>query len=234
MIGDYTVTSTVHNDTYPAISPTNFDFTGKSVFISGGSRGLGHAITLSFARAGASQIAVGARSSLSNLEKEVQTAAVSAGRNNPKFLALKCDVTNQGDVEEAAKTVEKEFGKCDIVINNAGVLYGSPIIESDPEQWWNTFNVNLRGPYLVTRAFLPLLLKGEDKTICTVSSVGAHKKSPGLSAYQSSKLAVLRFSEFVDAEYADKGVISFCIHPGNIPVSNTTEQAPVIGIIDRF
>ena len=69
-----------------------------------------------------------------------------------------------------------------------------------------------RGPYLVTRAFLPLLFKGGDKQIVFVSSVGSFLKSPNQSAYQASKLALLRFAEFLSAEYGDKGV-----HPGNIP-----------------
>lgn len=104
------------------------------------------------------------------------------------------------------------------MINNAGVLGEMKLItDTDPEVWWQTWNVNVRGPYLVTRAFLPLILKGGDKTIVTTSSVGAHLISPSLSAYQPSKLAILRFMQFVSEEYKDKGVLAFCIHPGNIP-----------------
>jgi NAD(P)-dependent dehydrogenase (short-subunit alcohol dehydrogenase family) len=88
--------------------------------------------------------------------------------------------------------------------------------DSSPEDWWETWNVNLRGPYLVTRAFLPLLLKGGDKTLVATSSVGAHLTNQGMSAYQTSKLAVLRLMEFVQAEYAEKGILAFAIHPGNV------------------
>lgn len=72
-------------------------------------------------------------------------------------------------------------------------------------------------PYLVARAFLPLLLKGGDKQMVNVSSVGAHLLNPGLSSYQPSKLALLRFTEFLCVEYGDKGLVAFCIHPGNVP-----------------
>lgn len=68
----------------------------------------------------------------------------------------------------------------------------------------------------MTRAFLPLMLREGDKQIVNVSSVGAHLTSPGLSSYQISKLALLRFTEFVVSEYGDKGVLAFSIHPGNI------------------
>ena len=163
-------------------------------------------------------IAVGARSDMKALEKDVKEAAVSNGKSEPRVLQIKLDVTSQESIDKAAAKIEKEFGKLDIVINNAGILGQNALVaDSDPEQWWNTWNVNVRGPYLITRAFLPLLLQGGDKQIVTVSSVGAHAINAGLSAYQPSKLAVLRFTEFVAAEYGPQGVITFAIHPGNIP-----------------
>lgn len=96
--------------------------------------------------------------------------------------------------------------------------------DQDPMEWCRTIDINLKGPYLVTRAFLPLLLSspapsngGEAlKTILNVSSIGAHKLMPGASAYQTTKLALLRFSEFVNAEYAEKGVLCYSIHPGGV------------------
>lgn len=131
---------------------------------------------------------------------------------------MQIDVTSQKSTEDAAALVEKQFGKLDILLINAGILGSLALIaNSDPEEWWETWNVNLKGPYLVSRAFLPLMLKGGDKTIITTSSVGSHVISPSLSAYQSSKLAVLRFMEFMSKEYGDQGVVAFSIHPGNIP-----------------
>jgi NAD(P)-dependent dehydrogenase (short-subunit alcohol dehydrogenase family) len=142
------------------------------------------------------------------------------------------DITSQQSTEEAAKLVEKEFGKLDILINNAGVIGGMNLIaDTDPEVWWHTWNVNVRGPYLVTRAFLPLMLKGGDKTIISTSSVGAHLTSRTLSDYQPSKLAVLRFTQFVSEEYKDTGVWAFCIHPGNIP---TDMMGGPEGVPDRL
>ena len=76
--------------------------------------------------------------------------------------------------------------------------------------------MNLRGPYLVTRACIPLLLASDLKTIITVSSVGSHCVMPTVSGYQISKLAVLRFTEFVAAEYAERGLTAITVHPGNI------------------
>lgn len=76
--------------------------------------------------------------------------------------------------------------------------------------------INVRGPYLMTRACIPLLLKGERKTIANVASVGALVTGPTLSAYQMSKTGVVRLTDFTAAEYADEAMTVFCIHPGNI------------------
>ena len=105
------------------------------------------------------------------------------------------------------------------MINNAGYLETfTPVAESDPEEWWKTWEINVKGPYLVTRAFIPLLLQTEGglKTILSVSSIGAHVVMPGASAYQTTKLALLRFTEFVKTEYGDKGVLAYCVHPGGV------------------
>ncbi|KAL8775542.1 MAG: hypothetical protein Q9209_000038 [Squamulea sp. 1 TL-2023] len=139
---------------------------------------------------------------MTSLVGDIKNTATAAKRTSPQVLPIKFDVTSQESIDIAAAVVEKEFGKIDIVINNAGVLpAASNVADSDTEDWWRAWTVNVRGTYLVTHAFLPLMLKGGDKQIINVCSVGAHVVRPGLSAYQSS----------------DQGVVAFCIHPGNIP-----------------
>ncbi|KAI1641228.1 hypothetical protein F4809DRAFT_637006 [Biscogniauxia mediterranea] len=217
--GDYDMTTIVHNDTYPAIDSANADLGGRAIFISGASKGLGRAMSVSFAKAGASMIAVGARSDLSETIRRMKDAVVKLGKPEPTILPLKLDVSDRASVDAAVAQIKEKFGRIDIVINNAGVLGGAGLVaESDPDEWRRCFDVNLMGPYLVMRACIPLMLeRGGDKTLITVSSVGAHCRSPSMSAYQISKLAVVRLQEFVVAEYGDKGVIAYSIHPGNIP-----------------
>ncbi|KAG7002107.1 hypothetical protein G7Y79_00029g064030 [Physcia stellaris] len=220
--GDY-LTDPVYNDTYPAIDPTKASLAGKSVFITGASKGIGRAIALSFAKAGSSDIAIGARSNMDTLEQEMGKAAEAAGKRSPRVLQVKLDVTSRESVEAAAVAVQQSFGKLDILINNAGVCENLvPVADSDPDDWWNTWTVNLRGPYLIARAFLPLLLKGGDKQMVSVSSAGAHLHTPGLSSYQSCKLALLRFTEFLCVEYGQQGLMAFSVHPGSVPTGMTT------------
>ena len=207
----------MHTDSYPAIDSQKAKLTANSVFITGGSKGIGKAIALSFAKAGTSFIAVGARSVAKSLEQAIQDAAASAGRKPPQVLLVSLDVTSQKSVDDAAVEVGQKFGKLDILVNNAGVVEKIvPIVDSIPEDWWRTWIINIRGPYLVTRAFMPLLLKGDSKQIVNMSSIGAHLIMPGLSSYQTGKLALLRFSEFINVEYGDQGVLAYAIHPGSV------------------
>lgn len=186
-------------------------------------------MSVAFAKSGASYIAIGARGDLSTTIKNTQEAAVAAGKPEPQILAVQVDVADRQSVDEAVAAVKNAFGRIDIVINNAGMLSTGSIADSDPEVWWRTMQVNLLGPYLLTRAFLPLMLEAthnddddsshhhHHRTFVTVSSVAAHRTNPSFSAYQTSKLAVLRLTECVAAECGSQGVLAYTIHPGNIP-----------------
>lgn len=77
-------------------------------------------------------------------------------------------------------------------------------------------NVNIKGPYLIIRACIPLLEKGDLKTLINISSVGAHCVNAGLSDYQTSKFALLRLTEFTAVEHAEQGIVAFSVHPGNM------------------
>ncbi|KAJ8107586.1 hypothetical protein ONZ43_g6687 [Nemania bipapillata] len=128
------------------------------------------------------------------------------------------DVTDSASVKKAAAEVEARFGRLDILICNAGFLARyEKLLDGDEDEWWRSFDVNLRGGYLVAKAFLPLMLaKGGDKTIITMSSTGAMHFHQGGSSYQISKFALLRLMEFLMAEYADQGLLAYSVHPGGV------------------
>lgn len=135
--GDYTMTKTVHSDTYPAIDPTKADLSGKAVYVSGASRGIGREMALSYSKAGASYIAISARGDLSVVEKEIKKAAADAGRIEPKTLSIKVDVTKLESVKNLASEIDKAFGKLDILVNNAAIIGDfTRIVDSDPDSWW--------------------------------------------------------------------------------------------------
>ncbi|CAM1504641.1 Fc.00g022320.m01.CDS01 [Cosmosporella sp. VM-42] len=211
-------TSQRHRDTYTAIDPSKRDFSGKYVFIIGASKGIGQETALSYASAGAAGIGIGARSDLSDLIPRLAEAASVAGKPAPQVVAVTSDVTDQVSVADAAEKISNSFPRLDILVNNAGYLEKrANIRESDPEEWWRTWTVNVKGPYLVTRAFLPQILeRGGDKTVVNLSSIAVNLLSPGGSAYQTSKLAVQRFTEFLDADHGPDGILTYGIHPGGV------------------
>jgi NAD(P)-dependent dehydrogenase (short-subunit alcohol dehydrogenase family) len=209
---------TLHNDTYPFISPLNLNLSGRAVFITGASKGIGRSTALAFARAGASNIIIAARSALSELSSELTAAASAAGHPEPQILTLTLDVSDEDGVAAAASAVTERVGRLDILVNNAGASDPFiPLIESNPKEWWRTYEVNVKGPYLTLHALLPLMGRTVDglKTVLNVSSIGAHVLSEG-SAYQTGKLAILRLTEFVAQEEKEKGFIAISIHPGGV------------------
>lgn len=213
-----TFTSTLRNDSYPAIDPTNLNLQGKCVFLSGASKGIGRAAAISFVKAGVAAITVAARSNLSSLVQEMHETAAAAGKKAPRILSLCLDILDRQSIERAAEETSKAFGRLDILINNAGAMEEfKPTIDSDPDQWWQTWTVNVRGTYLVTRALLPLMLEGGDKQIIILTSVGAFMPAPGGSGYQIAKLALLRYADYLNIEYGAQGAVSYALHPGAIP-----------------
>ncbi|KAI0108960.1 hypothetical protein GGR51DRAFT_115598 [Nemania sp. FL0031] len=222
---------TTRFNTYPYIDPEKqrADCTGKAVLITGGHKGVGLGVAVSYAKAGASKIAITTRAPLSKEEVEdfKDTMMTCAGSVRPDVdvedevdvAVFTMDVTDAASVREAAAQVKGRFGRLDILVCNAGFLARyDKILEGDEDEWWKSFDVNLRGGYLVTKAFLPLLLSSEngDKTIISMSSTGAMHFHQGGSSYQISKFALLRLVEFLMAEYADQGLLAYSVHPGGV------------------
>ncbi|KAI9738093.1 MAG: hypothetical protein M1818_005521 [Claussenomyces sp. TS43310] len=216
----YTFTNILHNDINHSTNPTKSDLSqpSKVVLITGAGRGIGRSIALRYAESGVACIIICARTGSELDEVESAVKKLNAAVKVRKFSL---DITNESQVLTAAETVKKEEGRLDILINNAGI---SPpwvsIAESIVEDYWQTWVVHIKGTYLMLHAFLPLMV--ETAAVCgtvdviNVSSIGAHTTFYGASAYQTSKFALLRLGEFVEAEYAAKGVNCFSVHPGGV------------------
>ncbi|KAI0538222.1 NAD(P)-binding protein [Xylaria digitata] len=215
---------TAHHDTYSFIQASSADLSGKSVFITGASKGIGKGVALSFARAGCSKIAVAARTGVDELKAQILSAAEQAGSPMPQVLAIALDITSEAGVAAAASAVEDAFGgTLDILINNAGRVSAMvPLTEGDADDWWATWELNIRATYLCTKAFLPLLLKSSTRTVIITSSAGAHMLIQNLLGYQTSKTALCRFTEFLAKEYEDQGLVAVAVHPGDVLTEMTT------------
>lgn len=213
---------TVRGDTYPYIDPLKTDLSSKDVLITGGARGLGRAQAIAYAKAGASGIVILDQLDPTPVERDIREAAKNAGRSQPKIRALAVDVTDERSVANAVRNIEAEFDKLDIVINNAGYVGEyKPLGESDPVKWWRAWEVNVQGPYLITRGFLPLILKSREKTVIVISSIGAHVVVTGGSAYETTKYAVLRINHYLMNEYGSQGLLAYAVAPGGVKTDMT-------------
>lgn len=139
-----TFTGVVHHDTYPGIDPlTKSDCTGKAVLITGASKGVGRNISVGYSQAGAPLIAIVARSSTADTETAILEAARAAGRSPPRVLSTKMDVCYKESVESGARALEREWGRLDILINNASHMASfAPLLETDEEEYMRTWEVN--------------------------------------------------------------------------------------------
>ncbi|KKA26470.1 hypothetical protein TD95_003737 [Thielaviopsis punctulata] len=215
----YYFTQKLYHDTYPLIDSANCHLEGRYVFITGGSRGIGAEIVLSFARAGASGIAFGSRTPPSAATLAAIEAAASAnGRAVPRVLSLHMDVTQAASVEAAAARVAAEFPCVDVLVNNAGEMEDArALADADVDVWMRVLDVNVKGTFLATHYFLPLVRRSVLRTVVNVNSLASQMVTPGRSAYQVSKLAQLRLTEFVVADHGDAdGVLAWAVHPGGV------------------
>ncbi|KAK5674205.1 hypothetical protein LTS10_013042 [Elasticomyces elasticus] len=218
--------TTTHATSYPFISPLSQNQSGRHVLITGAAwdDGVGYATALAFARAGASAIAIvdlhGIRPSLVS---QLKAAAVEAGRPEPLVVSGSVDISQRESVAAFQKTLSAAFnGRLDVLVNNAAHQepYQS-FLDSDPDVYWKTWEVNVQGLFNMARAFLPNQLATRAKhnglaIMINVSSSGALSVRAGSASYRTSKLAVLRWTEALNLEHSDDGLLAFCVNPGAI------------------
>ena len=224
-----------HPTTYDYISPLKLDLTGKHVLVTGAAfeDGVGYATATAFARAGVTAIAIADKHSVSDeLAARLKSAAVEAGRAEPTVICCRVDIAHLDSVKAMYDQVVETFdGRLDVVVNNAAHMepYQS-FLDTDPDVYWQTYEVNVRGLFNMARSFLPMLLSSRsyDDSLCTminVASSGALTARPGSGSYRSSKLAILRWTETLHLEYVHQGVLAFCVNPGAIK-TEITKTAP--------
>ena len=184
------------------------DLTGKTVLITGASRGIGAAAARVFAAAGAN-VALAARST--------DATAALADEIGERALALQCDVSRYADVEAAVAATVEKFGGLDILIGNAGVIEPiGALAEADPDQWARAIDINLTGVFHGMRAAIPAMRARGGGTIITVSSGAAHNPLEGWSAYCASKAGAAMLTACADREARSAGLRVMGLSPGTV------------------
>ena len=198
----------------------------KVALITGGSRGIGEAIVRQFAEMGC-DVAFTYRSSGESAENIVKEASV-AGRN---VKAYKSDAANFDQAGELVKSVIEDFGKIDILINNAGITKDNLMLRMGEDQWDQVIEVNLKSVFNLTKHTIRYMLKARFGSIINMSSVVGVKGNAGQTNYAASKAGIIGFSKSVALELGSRNIRSNVIAPGFIETEMTAklDEATVAG-----
>ena len=187
---------------------------GKVALVTGGGRGIGRAIALGLADAGAN-VGVTART-----RSEIDAVAEEIRAKNRRSEGFEADLTHPAQVDALASSFSKQFKRLDILINNAGGgIEKNTVVDSDPELWIQDIEVNLYSAYLVSRALIPLMTKSGGGKIINVGSGMGHR--PGQGAYNVAKAGLWMFTQSLSLEVWQDGIDVNELIPGPVETELT-------------
>lgn len=188
--------------------PSTYDVRGRTVFISGGSRGLGLLLAREFARRGA-KVAISARDS-----EALQRAAENLKRITEQVLTVESDITMREDADAALDQVRRKFGPIDVLVNNAGTMCVGPLEAMNIDDYRDSLNTHFWGPYFTTMAVLEEMQRRRQGRIVNISSIGGKISVPHLLPYCVGKFALTGFSEGLRSSVLKDNIYVTTVCPG--------------------
>jgi 3-oxoacyl-[acyl-carrier protein] reductase len=190
---------------------------GQVALVTGAGRGIGREIAIGLAEEG---MHVGVLGRHRETLTETLRACV---RHGVKCVALAADVVNPGAVRESVRSLERDLGPVDLLVNNAGQIDRAevPLWEADPTQWWSVMETNLRGPFNTMRSVLPGMVQRKRGRVVNLNSGFALRPEWRYSAYATSKAALLRLSDNIAGPLRPHGVTVLDISPGAVATDMT-------------
>ena len=188
-----------------------FNFTGKVILITGASRGIGEALAKGFCELGGQVILT------SRKQESLDKVAAGINSSGGKACAIACHVGKSEDRKKLVDEIYSKFGKVDVLVNNAATnpLFG-PAMDASEEAWDKIFEVNLKGPFLLTKAIAAKMIEKGGGAIVNVSSVAGFKPMMGLGVYSISKAGIIMMTKVFAAELGEKGIRVNAVAPGII------------------
>ncbi|MCK1479992.1 SDR family oxidoreductase [Bradyrhizobium sp. 197] len=181
----------------------------KLALVTGAARGIGLATAKKF-------LAEGWRVALLDIEGQLLGRAVAEIGQDEATLALTCDVSDAISVAAAMTTIERRFGRLDALVNNAGIAVFAPLMETSETDWRRVLEINLTGPFLCTKAAVPLMRDGNGGAIVNITSISAVRASTLRSAYGTSKAGLAHLTKQLAVELASLGIRVNAVAPGPV------------------
>jgi len=183
---------------------------GKNILVTGASRGIGKAISKAIAGAGANVIMTARdKEALKNLKEDIIS-------KNGKVIYIPADLADKDEIKALFKKVEKDYGKLDVLINNAGFVKTGELVDFSIKDFDRLIDINLRAVYLCCQYALKLMLPAGAGYIINISSVVGFKGYPNQTAYSASKHGVVGLSKALSAEVQKYGIRVSLVHPGGV------------------
>ena len=192
------------------------DLTGKVALVTGASRGIGQAVAVELAKAGADVIVnyIGNEAVAQETVEKVE----ALGR---KALKIKADVGNADEVQAMVDEARAAFGHIDVLVNNAGITRDGLLIRMKDSDWDDVLNINLKGVYLVSKAVAKLMVKQRSGRIINMTSVSGVTGNVGQANYAAAKAGVIGFTKTCAKELAARGITVNAVAPGFIETAMT-------------
>ncbi|MDD3355790.1 MAG: 3-oxoacyl-[acyl-carrier-protein] reductase [Dysgonamonadaceae bacterium] len=191
---------------------------GKTAIITGGTRGIGKAIALRFAQEGAN-VAFTGRTYNDNM-KEVEAEIAKLGVKSKGYAF---DASNFEDTHKIVEQIKDDFGKIDVLINNAGITQDGLMMRMTEEQWDSVIDVNLKSAFNLTHAITPIMMRQRSGSIINMSSVVGLAGNAGQANYSASKAGLIGLTKSLAKEIGSRGIRVNAIAPGFILTDMTSE-----------
>ncbi|QEY30953.1 3-oxoacyl-[acyl-carrier-protein] reductase [Synechococcus sp. RSCCF101] len=204
------------------------DLEGKTALVTGASRGIGRAVALELAAAGAFVVVNYARSS-----EEAESVVAAVGANGGEAMAIQADVASEEQVDALMKEVLGQRGRLDVLVNNAGITRDGLLLRMKTSDWQSVLDLNLSGVFLCTRAAARPMLKQKAGRIVSITSVVGLTGNPGQANYAAAKAGVIGFTRSAAREFASRGITVNAVAPGFIATDMTKglDQESLLGTI---
>ena len=195
---------------------------GKVILVTGGGQGLGAAICKTMAEDGAKVIAVDVN------ENKLQNVVKEITNSGGEIKSYPMNVADEKNVQDVINEVIKDFGKIDVVINNAGIDYTKSIEEITYDEWNKVISVNLTGPFNVSKAVYPFMKKNGSGHIVNITSTAAKRAWPNASAYHASKWGLLGLSHALHSEARKDNIKVTALVSGGMQTPFILERFPEV------